>query len=774
MTFVWRETLFTESNQPGPLHTFGYDGYGRLSSRTTPEQGTTSYNYNLDDTTNFVTDARGAKTIFGYNPRHLVSSISYDLSNLVPGQSVAATPNVSNITYDPAGNRKTMNDGLGGVTYGYDNLSQLTSETRTFTGLGSFTFNYSYNLAGELASMTDQWAQTVNYGYDKVGRVTGVTASGGINPPAYATNLTYRAFGSIKGMSYGDGKSLNALYDNRMRPTRWDVWSVLGYNYNYDYFNEHTGRVTYAGSIYDPKLDRSYEYDHVGRLVISHSGQEARAHAYSGQWSPIDGPYSQGYDFDVWGNVTRKYGWGGEVQGGSGGNNGPDVIRSYTNNKVNGFSYDAAGNLTNDLGQTFTYDATGQQATAAYGGYSLQQSYDGNGLRVKKTENGVTTYYLRSSVLGGQVVAELNGGGVLQRNYVYLGGQLLTLKQSSNYYWVHEDPITKSKRVVDRNGTLVSTIELDPWGATVSNFSNNDAFQPKKFTSYERDVNGSDEAMSRRYNRWQSRFDQPDPYDGSYNAADPQSFNRYAYVQGDPVNVVDPTGLMSSDCQVMWEGWQRIMGTGIEEFGQFLPGCVGGFGGLRSDGNPRGGAGGGQEPKQIQDAVTPIDCLALVAEVRRIANSTNVYLAGPNGSDIIQSFMDQLASRFTEFTSATELGVALSYVGLDNTIDHGEFNDAGFKPAFQDHIGPGATDNQVRHTVGGLIAGYLFGSGPRSAGRAIMDSREDMKTPSGQADTRLNRVTMPMGEKIRGPNGASSAVGLADWIKKTICDRLFK
>ena len=67
--------------------------------------------------------------------------------------------------------------------------------------------------------------------------------------------------------------------------------------------------MTYAQNIQDPTLDRSYEYDHVGRLAISHSGNEARAHAWTGQWSPIDGPYSQGFDFDVWGNVTHKYGW---------------------------------------------------------------------------------------------------------------------------------------------------------------------------------------------------------------------------------------------------------------------------------------------------------------------------------------------------------------------------------------------------------------------------------------------------------------------------------
>jgi hypothetical protein len=48
--------------------------------------------------------------------------------------------------------------------------------------------------------------------------------------------------------------------------------------------------------------------------------------------------------------------------------------------------------------------------------------------------------------------------------------------------------------------------------------------------------------MHRRYNRWWSRFDQPDPYDGSYDLTDPQSFNRYSYVQNDPVNFIDPNG----------------------------------------------------------------------------------------------------------------------------------------------------------------------------------------------------------------------------------------
>lgn len=140
------------------------------------------------------------------------------------------------------------------------------------------------------------------------------------------------------------------------------------------------------------------------------------------------------------------------------------------------------------------------------------------------------------------MVAEINGAGAWQRGYVYLGGELLALQQNNQVGWIHQDTVAKSKRVTDGNGTVVSTVELDPFGGN-TNRNSNDAFQPHRFTTYERDLNASDEAMHRRYNRWWSRFDQPDPYDGSYDLIDPQSFNRYAYVQNDPVNFVDPSGL---------------------------------------------------------------------------------------------------------------------------------------------------------------------------------------------------------------------------------------
>ena len=83
----------TSINQAGQTRTLAYDGYGRLSSKTTPEQGTTSYAY-ADDSVQTMTDARGASRTFTYNNRHLPTGITYGAP-----AGVAATPNVS-FTYD--------------------------------------------------------------------------------------------------------------------------------------------------------------------------------------------------------------------------------------------------------------------------------------------------------------------------------------------------------------------------------------------------------------------------------------------------------------------------------------------------------------------------------------------------------------------------------------------------------------------------------------------------------------------------------------------------
>ena len=453
--------------------------------------------------------------------------------------------------------------------------------------------------------------------------------------------------------------------------------------------------------------------------------------------------------------MTHKYGWGGEVQGGSP-SSSTDLYYSYTNNRRNGSSYDAAGNLTNDVGQTFTYDATGQQATATLGAYFLQQYYDGNGLRVKKNDNGAQTYYLRSSVLGGQVVAEISWTGAIwqwSRGYVYLGSKLLAVQQGG-VFWMHEDPVNKSKRVTNSAGTWISAIELDPWGAD-TNRSISGAFQPRKFTSYERDGNGGDEAMFRRYNLKHSRFDQPDPYDGSYSLTDPQSFNRYAYVQNDPVNFVDPSGLNLEnpyDTTIVIDVNGRLLPHeslfGGSVFGRVVEG---GFVPPSSGGEDDfGGTTIGPPPQDTsRDTDTRTSCQRFADIVEQIADGFPYYTPS--------DFESRLYSRFAN--SGTE------------------FSSDGFKKPFQDFSG---SSNQARHYVGGLHAGFEGRQmGSETVGRWIADAREygivpipllviPYQTDSNKADQRLNAVSTRHGGALS--DGDIKPFQLADRIRKEVCE----
>jgi RHS repeat-associated protein len=64
-----------------------------------------------------------------------------------------------------------------------------------------------------------------------------------------------------------------------------------------------------------------------------------------------------------------------------------------------------------------------------------------------------------------------------------------------------------------------------------------------KFATYMRDgVSGLDYAVNRYHMPGQGKFATADPYQASGGTADPGSWNRYSYVEGDPVNLFDPQG----------------------------------------------------------------------------------------------------------------------------------------------------------------------------------------------------------------------------------------
>jgi hypothetical protein len=66
------------------------------------------------------------------------------------------------------------------------------------------------------------------------------------------------------------------------------------------------------------------------------------------------------------------------------------------------------------------------------------------------------------------------------------------------------------------------------------------------------------------------RFITPDPYQGSIQLGDPDTWNRYAYVENDPINSTDPHGLMTLTFPS--GGWTSGgMWSGLQSFGVWVP-----------------------------------------------------------------------------------------------------------------------------------------------------------------------------------------------------------
>lgn len=408
--------------------TMSYDGYGRLQTTHVPEQTAntaTTYGYNNDDTIQSVTDARGANATYEYNNnRRLVTHISYE-----PGGGSPDTPDVW-FGYDAAGNRTSMTDGLGSVSYAYDTLSRLSSETRSFNGVGSYGLSYQYNLANELTTITDPFGAILSYGYDSTGRLNNVSGTGYSSVTQFASNMKYRAWDSLKSATYDSIRSLAIGYNSRMNVTSFGVVGQYTVGSEYQYYAD--GRISYSHDLTENKFDRSYTYDHVARLTSGFSGAEARG------INVADGPYRQTYDYDTWGNLTQRTGrdWS---------HNSAPVSFTYDNstNRNSQWQYDTEGNVIGQGTWHYTYDAAGQQSgTWQTGGSSVTQDFDGDGYKVKRTTPYEVSYSLRSSALNGAVVAEMGSQGQPYRRNIYANGQVLAIQDDTYHQvsWMHRTP----------------------------------------------------------------------------------------------------------------------------------------------------------------------------------------------------------------------------------------------------------------------------------------------------------------------------------------------
>jgi RHS repeat-associated protein len=190
-----------------------------------------------------------------------------------------------------------------------------------------------------------------------------------------------------------------------------------------------------------------------------------------------------------------------------------------------------ASSLNSEKNQFGTYDAAGNPP----GQFDALN---------RMTRNGMVTYGY-DSANGMAVRSEPVLGGELNQVYLRVGGTLLA---TYRYRW--EDGQWKEGmappmprlggreiRRQDRIGSAVAGLQPygeDPTGA---------AHTGSTFATYWRETPVLDYANQRWYTVGWGRFTTPDPYMASGGVGSPSSWNRYTYVEGDPVNFNDPTGL---------------------------------------------------------------------------------------------------------------------------------------------------------------------------------------------------------------------------------------
>jgi RHS repeat-associated protein len=211
-------------------------------------------------------------------------------------------------------------------------------------------------------------------------------------------------------------------------------------------------------------------------------------------------------------------------------------------NQIVGGSYDAAGNLLGDGVHTYSYDAENRIRYVDAGSTGLYV-YDAAGQRVAKAAGSVTTYYIYGA--DSQVVSERDASNNWVQTYIQFGGQPVGLYRGSNTGFLHQDHLGSTRLVTLSDRSVYENMDYLPFGEQIAGGSGT----THKFTGYERDgETGLDFASARHYSSGFGRFMSPDPLSGS--PSNPQSWNRYAYVNNNPLNATDPSGLCSEE-----DGW---------------------------------------------------------------------------------------------------------------------------------------------------------------------------------------------------------------------------
>jgi len=304
-----------------------------------------------------------------------------------------------------------------------------------------------------------------------------------------------------------------------------------------------------------PFIDLEYFYDGVGNVesVVDHINS---ANSCAMQYDSLDrltiadGPWGAGsFSYDSIGNRTSK-----DIHG-------ENITYTYgsSDNRLNGYSHDANGNMIDDGTFTYTYDSENRLIQVTNGADVITYGYDGDGRRISQTINGETTIFAYG--VGMNVLTEFSGNGVPKFDYIYAGSRSIARINFDgagapvNKTFYHGDHLGSSIGLTDQETTKVWDRMYLPYGGTFTGTGTTQ--NTHQYTAKELEAaTGLYYYGARYHNPNIGRFMSADR--AGADPTDPQSWNRYAYVQNNPLKYIDPNGEQLVDFQRNVEFNNRI------------------------------------------------------------------------------------------------------------------------------------------------------------------------------------------------------------------------
>lgn len=518
-TYDERNQLVTTTDALGGSVTFTYDGNGNRLSLTDANNHTTSYVYDAANRLLAVTDPLTQTVQYGYDGNGnrtstlkadgTLVSYTYDALNRLetttyPGGSIS-------YEYDAIGNRTVMTDTLGVTTYSYDALDRPQSVTDS----NGMTLQYEYDGNGNRTGITYPDSKTVSYTYDDLNRLDTVT-----DWDSAVTDYTYDAAGRQTDITYPNNTQAIYHYDDANRLLNITHSSTVSgtigvFSYTVDAVGNRTVMTDTEGVT-------TYNYDDLYRLTaVTYPDGETVSYAYDPMGNRTE------MTSTVSGVTTYLYDAG-------------DRLLTYTETiGTTNLTWDANGNLQSKGGVVYTFDPLDRMTQVVSGTQTVDFDYNGDGVRLGKTTNGIATTYVQDVAAPLPLVLQETTSGQTD-HYLYGNDLIATEDPSSSQAFYHADGLGSVRALSNETGQQTDSYSYDVFGT----LRNHTGFTDSTFgfTGEQHDDEvGLIFLRARYYDSEIGRLSSSDPFP-SFEISS-QGYNRYVYVVNSPANFTDSTGM---------------------------------------------------------------------------------------------------------------------------------------------------------------------------------------------------------------------------------------